>query len=88
MPFSGILSPCVQPVCRDVPSNYRVLFQQGGGSLQFAAVPMNLGGSGTTPGTSTADAVYAVTGQWSAKAAAEVRVSPLTRFLLDLVWEE
>ena len=27
---------------RHVPSNYRVLFMQGGGTGQFAAVPLNL----------------------------------------------
>jgi phosphoserine aminotransferase len=28
--------------CRSVPANYRVLFMQGGGTAQFAAVPLNL----------------------------------------------
>lgn len=26
----------------DIPKNYKVIFMQGGGSLQFACVPMNL----------------------------------------------
>lgn len=49
-----------------VPSNYRVLFLQGGASLQFTMVPMNL----STP-ESTAD--YLVTGVWATKAADEAR---------------
>jgi phosphoserine aminotransferase len=50
----------------NVPSNYRVLFLQGGASLQFAMVPMNL-----LPPDSTAD--YIVTGVWATKAAEEAR---------------
>jgi phosphoserine aminotransferase len=49
-----------------IPSNYRVLFLQGGASLQFTMVPMNL----LLPGT-TAD--YLVTGVWATKAADEAR---------------
>ena len=49
-----------------VPANYRVLFLQGGASLQFAQVPMNL-----LRGKAKAD--YVLTGMWSAKAAAEAR---------------
>lgn len=49
----------------DVPDNYQVLFLQGGGTGQFAAVPLNL-----TRGTD--DVVdYLVTGVWSSKAAKE-----------------
>ena len=50
----------------DVPSGYRVLFLQGGASLQFSMVPMNF-----LSGTGSAD--YVVTGTWSAKAAAAAR---------------
>src|SRR5687767_2190578 len=50
----------------DIPSNYRVLFLQGGASLQFAMVPMNL-----LPADGTAD--YLVTGVWAAKAAEEAK---------------
>jgi phosphoserine aminotransferase len=50
----------------NVPSNYRVLFLQGGASLQFAMVPMNL-----LAGGATAD--YLVTGVWATKAADEAR---------------
>lgn len=45
----------------DVPEGYHVLFLQGGASLQFEMVPMNLLG-----GASVVDVVD--TGQWSAKA--------------------
>ncbi len=49
-----------------IPSNYRVLFLQGGASLQFAQIPMNL-----LRGRSTAD--YVNTGMWSGKAIAEAK---------------
>jgi phosphoserine aminotransferase len=49
-----------------VPSNYRILFLQGGASLQFSMVPMNL----LQPGT-TAD--YVDTGTWAVKAIEEAR---------------
>ncbi len=44
-----------------VPDHYKVLFVQGGASLQFSAVPLNL-----LPAEGKAD--YLVTGQWSKKA--------------------
>jgi len=50
----------------NLPSNYRVLFLQGGASLQFAMVPMNL----LLP-EATAD--YVVTGVWATKAAEEAK---------------
>ena len=43
-----------------IPDNYKVLFLQGGGALQFSAVPMNLMKNGV--------ADYIVTGQWAKKA--------------------
>src|SRR4029453_2553115 len=46
--------------------NYRVLFLQGGASLQFAMVPMNF-----LTGDRTAD--YLVTGVWSQKAVKEAK---------------
>ena len=49
-----------------IPDNYKVLFLQGGASLQFSMVPMNL----LTPGA-TAD--YIVTGDWAKKAMKEAR---------------
>ncbi len=46
-----------------IPDNYRVLFLQGGASLQFAMIPMNL--------MKNRVADYIVTGQWAKKAAQE-----------------
>ncbi len=48
-----------------IPDNYRVLFLQGGGSLQFAMVPLNL--------MRTGRADYIVSGSWSKKAWQEAR---------------
>jgi len=48
----------------DVPKNYRVFFMQGGASLQFSMVPLNL-----LRGKTTAD--YLNTGNWSKKAIKE-----------------
>ena len=45
-----------------VPQNYRILFLQGGATLQFSMVPMNL-----LPPDGTAD--HVVTGSWGMKAA-------------------
>jgi len=49
-----------------LPSNYHVLFLQGGASLQFSMVPLNL-----LPKDGSAD--YILTGVWSQKAADECR---------------
>ncbi|OUO90676.1 phosphoserine transaminase [Gordonibacter sp. An230] len=49
-----------------VPDNYRVLFLQGGATLQFAAVPMNLMRPRSDGRPGTAD--YVVSGSWSKKA--------------------
>ena len=49
-----------------VPANYKVLFLQGGATLQFAAIPMNL-----LRGKTSAD--YVNTGEWSKKAIKEAR---------------
>ena len=51
----------------NVPDNYHILFLQGGASLQFAMVPINL-----LDMTMTAD--YTDTGSWSAKAIKEARL--------------
>ncbi len=45
----------------DLPENYRVLFLQGGATLQFSMLPMNLMSAGGS-------ADYVHTGQWSQKA--------------------
>ncbi len=47
-----------------VPDNYKVMFLQGGGSSQFAMIPMNLGNK-----NKKCDIV--ITGQWAKKAAQE-----------------
>lgn len=63
--FKSIIQEAEQDL-RDlagIPDNYRVLFLQGGGSTQFAMVPMNL--------MRTGRADYLVTGSWSKKAYAE-----------------
>ena len=49
----------------NIPENYRILFVQGGGTVQFAMVPMNLMKNGV--------ACYVETGAWSKKAIAEAR---------------
>jgi phosphoserine aminotransferase len=58
-----------------IPASHRVLFLQGGASLQFAMVPLNLLGDRT--------ARYVVTGSWGAKALAEARtIGPA-----DVAWD-
>jgi len=49
-----------------IPDNYKVLFQQGGATAQFSAVPLNL-----LRGRASAD--YINTGAWSKKAIAEAK---------------
>jgi len=49
-----------------IPANYKVLFLQGGATLQFAAIPMNL-----LRGKKSAD--YVNTGEWSKKAIKEAK---------------
>ena len=48
-----------------IPDNYKVLFVQGGATLEFAMIPMNLMKNGV--------ADYIVTGAWSKKAASEAK---------------
>ena len=48
----------------NIPSNYKVLFLQGGASTQFAMIPLNLG-------TKNKKADFVTTGQWSKKAKSE-----------------
>jgi len=49
----------------NIPDNYKVLFLQGGASLQFAMIPMNL--------MKNHKADYIVTGQWAKKAFQEAK---------------
>jgi phosphoserine aminotransferase len=66
--FEGILARTESDVrtLGGVPANYKVLFLQGGASLQFSMVPINLLTAG-----STAD--YILTGAWSQKALKEAQ---------------
>ena len=50
----------------NIPDNYKVLFLQGGASLQFAMIPMNL--------MKNKKAAYIVTGQWAKKAYQEAQI--------------
>ena len=56
----------------NIPQNYKVLFQQGGASLQFAMIPMNL-----RPAGQSAD--YIVTGTWSKTAFKEAQKLGMTK---------
>ena len=67
-PFEDILAGAeadLRTLAR-IPGNYKVLFLQGGASLQFSMVPMNL-----LPAGGSAD--YVVTGVWSQKAVKEAK---------------
>lgn len=66
--FEAILAKTEQDLraLGKVPAHYKVLFLQGGASMQFSMVPLNL----LTPGA-TAD--YIVTGGWSQKAVKEAQ---------------
>jgi phosphoserine aminotransferase len=67
-PFEAILAAAQADMrsLAGIPDTYKVLFLQGGASLQFSMVPMNL----LAPGT-TAD--YIVTGDWGKKALKEAK---------------
>ena len=66
--FKAILSDAEQNLrdIMNIPENYKVLFLQGGGTLQFAMVPLNLM-------RNTGKADYVVTGAWAKKAAKEAQ---------------
>jgi phosphoserine aminotransferase len=67
-PFESILAQGEADIrtLAAIPSNYKVLFLQGGASLQFSMVPMNLLAAG-----STAD--YIDSGSWADKAIKEAK---------------
>jgi phosphoserine aminotransferase len=67
-PFEEILAGCEADLrtLANIPAGYQVLFLQGGASLQFSMVPMNL-----LPAGGSAD--YVVTGAWSQKAVKEAK---------------
>jgi phosphoserine aminotransferase len=54
-----------------IPTNYKIMFLQGGASLQFAMLPMNLRASGS--------ADYIVTGTWSKTAIKEAQKLGMAR---------
>ncbi|AVQ94800.1 3-phosphoserine/phosphohydroxythreonine transaminase [Ethanoligenens harbinense] len=64
--FDGIIVRCEELLRKvlGIPSNYKVLFLQGGASSQFAMIPLNL-----MNGSGKAD--YILTGQWATKAQKE-----------------
>ena len=66
--FEDILHACEADMrtLAGIPANYKILFLQGGASLQFSMVPMNL-----LPPGGAAD--YIVTGVWSQKAVKEAK---------------
>jgi phosphoserine aminotransferase len=66
--FDDVIEGCEADLRKlaNIPPNYKVLFLQGGASLQFSMVPMNL----LPPGGS---ADYIVTGSWSQKAVKEAK---------------
>jgi phosphoserine aminotransferase len=64
--FDEIIKGCERDMRKlaSIPDNYQVLFLQGGASLQFSMVPMNI-----LPAGGKAD--YIITGAWSKKAMKE-----------------
>ena len=66
--FDEIIEGCERDLreLANIPEGYHVLFLQGGASLQFSMVPMNL-----LPAGGSAD--YIVTGVWSQKAVKEAK---------------
>ena len=66
--FEGIIQKAEADIraLASIPSNYKVLFLQGGASLQFSMVPLNLLTEGRT-------ADYVMTGSWAEKAAKEAK---------------
>jgi len=66
--FDDIIQGCEADMrtLAKIPAEYKVLFLQGGASLQFSMVPMNL-----LPSGGSAD--YIVTGVWSQKAVKEAK---------------
>ncbi len=67
-PFEAILAAAEQGI-RDllsVPDNYRILFLQGGATLQFSMIPLNFLGANET-------ADYVITGAWGKKALKEAK---------------
>jgi phosphoserine aminotransferase len=68
--FDDVINDAITRVKRilKLDDRYHVLFLQGGASMQFCMVPMNLMGAGDS-------ADYVNTGTWSTKAIKEARMS-------------
>ncbi|MCI8647425.1 MAG: 3-phosphoserine/phosphohydroxythreonine transaminase [Firmicutes bacterium] len=66
--FKAILADAEQNLrdIMNIPENYKVMFLQGGGTLQFAMVPLNLL-------RKSGKADYIITGSWAKKAAKEAK---------------
>lgn len=66
--FKAILADAEQNLrdIMNIPDNYKVMFLQGGGTLQFAMVPLNLL-------RKSGKADYIITGSWAKKAAKEAK---------------
>jgi len=66
--FEPILHGAIEGICEllNVPENYKILFLQGGASLQFSMIPLNFLGKNET-------ADYVVTGAWGTKAIKEAK---------------
>lgn len=77
--FEGVLAEAKATLSEllGIPSGYSILFLQGGSSLQFTMVPMNLlRGTGAT-------ADYVLTGTWGTKAFAEAQREGTARAIWD-----
>ena len=66
--FEDLLGRAIEDIraLAGIPGHYKLLMLQGGATLQFSMVPMNLLGSGAT-------ADYIDTGSWSDKAIKEAK---------------
>lgn len=66
--FADILQGAIEGIREllSVPENYKILFLQGGASLQFSMIPLNFLGANET-------ADYIITGAWGEKALAEAK---------------
>jgi phosphoserine aminotransferase len=66
--FEDMLNRAIENIraLADIPANYKILMLQGGATLQFSMVPMNLLGPGAV-------ADYVDTGSWADKAIKEAR---------------
>jgi phosphoserine aminotransferase len=77
--FEGVIEEAVANLVQllDVPQTHRVVFCQGGATMQFSMAPMNfLRGSGR-------EAAYVVTGTWGTRAVAEARKEGDVRVVWD-----